>query len=122
VDELREVPLLEPAEVDPVESVPVARGKPQQLEVELGADESYAARSPGAFDDACERARQTERAGAGIGYVRTTLVPGDETVLHLFDAKSVEALETAACAAGLRFERIVEAIDDLGDQVKETGR
>ena len=82
--------------------------------------ESYVAESSSAFDDACERARLTANVGAGVSYVHTTFLPGDETVLHLFDAPTVEALDAAGREAGLQFERIVEAIEDTADRRKET--
>jgi hypothetical protein len=82
--------------------------------------ESYVAASPDAFDNACERARLTAEIGARVGYVRTTFLPGDETVLHLFDAPSIEELDEAGRRAGLQFERIVLAVDDSADQRKET--
>lgn len=75
--------------------------------------ESYVVDSATAFEDACERARLTAKVGAGIGYVHTTFLPGDETVLHLFDASSAEGLDVAARQAGLQFERIVEVIEDI---------
>lgn len=78
--------------------------------------ESYVVESPTAFDDACARARLTARAGAGISYVHTTFLPGDETVLHLFDAPSAAALDAAGRHVGLQFERIVEAIEDTERQ------
>jgi hypothetical protein len=74
--------------------------------------ESYVAASTGAFDDARERARLTAEQGADVVYVESTYVPGDETVMHLFDAPSVEALEAAGRRAGLPFERIVEAVNE----------
>ena len=52
-------------------------------------------------------------------YVDTTYLPGDETVLHLFDAPSVEALDEAGRRAGLQFERIVQAVNDSADRRKE---
>jgi hypothetical protein len=68
-----------------------------------------------AFDDACERARLT--AGAGeVTYVHTTFLPGDETVLHLFEAPSAAALEAAGREAGLEFGRIVETVEDAVDE------
>jgi hypothetical protein len=81
--------------------------------------ESYVADSPAAFDDACALARLTAAAGAGITYVHTTFLPGDETVLHLFDAPSVAVLDAAGRHAGLRFERIVDAIEDTADAKQE---
>lgn len=84
--------------------------------------ESYVVESASAFDDACRRARATATAGAGVSYVHTTFLPGDETVLHLFEAPSAEAIEAAGREAGLRFERIVEAIEDSAESRKETPR
>ena len=84
--------------------------------------ETHVSDSSTAFDDACERARLTAKAGPGVSYVHTTFLPGDETVLHLFEADSTAALESAGRKVGLRFERIVEAIEDTADQRKETGK
>ncbi len=74
--------------------------------------ESYVAGSPAAFDHARERARLTAERGTDVRYVESTYVPGDETVMHLFDAPSVAALEEAGRRAGLEFERIVEAFNE----------
>lgn len=74
--------------------------------------ESYVADSSAAFDDARECARLTAELGAEVAYVESTYVPGDETVMHLFDAPSVVALEEAGRSAGLQFERIVEAVNE----------
>ena len=43
--------------------------------------------------------------------MRTTFLPSDETVLHLFVAPSAAALTKAGRLAELRFERIVEAVE-----------
>ena len=82
--------------------------------------ESYVADSAGAFDDACERARRTAEAAPGVRYVETTYVPGDETVLHLFDAPSEAALDEAGRRAGLQFERIVQAVSNSEARRKES--
>ncbi len=81
--------------------------------------ESYVASSTSAFDDACERARLTARGAQGVRYVDTTYLPGDETVMHLFDAPSAEALDEAGRRAGMQFERIVQAVSDSADRRKE---
>jgi hypothetical protein len=81
--------------------------------------ESYVAASPEAFDDACERARRTAENTSAVRYVDTTYLPGDETVLHLFDAPSAEALDEAGRRAGLQFERIVPAVNDPAGERKE---
>lgn len=74
--------------------------------------ESYAAGSGDAVDEARRRARLAAELGSGVAYVHTTFLPGDEMVLHLFDAPSAGALEEAGTRAGLEFERIVEAVDE----------
>ncbi len=74
--------------------------------------ESYVAESSAAFDDARARARLTAEHGGDVHYVESTYVPGDETVMHLFDAPSVAALEEAGRRAGLHFERIVAAVNE----------
>ena len=74
--------------------------------------ESYVADSSVAFDDARERARLTAEQSTDVEYVESTFVPADETVLHLFDAPSMAALEEAGRRAGLQFERIVTAVNE----------
>jgi hypothetical protein len=71
-----------------------------------------------------ERARRAAECETGIRYLRTTFLPGDETVLHLFEAPSAEILDCAGRAVDLPFERIVEAVENpepsMPDQRKET--
>jgi hypothetical protein len=71
--------------------------------------ESYAPGS--AATDQRERARRAAELGTGVRYLRTTFLPGDETVLHAFEAASPESLREAAHAAELPYERIVEAVE-----------
>ena len=73
--------------------------------------ESYAADSPAALDEARARAQLTAELGKGVRYVRTTFLPGDETLLHVFEAPSAEALGQAGQLAELSYDRIVEAIE-----------
>lgn len=73
--------------------------------------ESYLAASTTALEEARELARRTAELGEEVRYVRTTYLPGDEIVLHVFDAPSVEAVRQAGSAAHLRYERIVEAVE-----------
>jgi hypothetical protein len=49
--------------------------------------------------------------GTGVRYVRSILIPGDETCLHLVDADSSELVAEAFERAGLTADRIVEAVD-----------
>ena len=74
--------------------------------------ESYVADAPAAVELARERARTAADEGAGVRYVRTTFIPGDETILHVFEAPSLATLRRAARRSALRCERIVEAVED----------
>lgn len=71
--------------------------------------ESYGAES--AVSDQRERAELAARLGAGVVYIRTTIVPGDQTLLHLFEAPSAAAVREAAAAAQLESDRIVEVVE-----------
>jgi Nickel responsive protein SCO4226-like len=71
--------------------------------------ESYAAGA--GVDDQRRRARQAAEVGVGVRYIRTMFLPGDETLLHVFEAASPEALSEAARVAELPYERIVEAVE-----------
>ena len=71
--------------------------------------ESYSA--AGVVEDHRERARLTGELGTGVRYVRTTFLPRDETLLHVFEATSSEALVEAARDAALSYDRIVEAVE-----------
>lgn len=72
--------------------------------------ESYAPGSHG-IEDAQARARRTAELSEDVRYVRTTFLPGDDTILHLFEAPSAEALFRAGRRAMLAFDRIVEAVE-----------
>jgi hypothetical protein len=75
--------------------------------------ESYAA--SGAADAQRDRARLAAKLGTDVRHLRTTFLPGDETLLHVFEAASPEALREAAQAAELPYERIVEAVEGSAD-------
>jgi uncharacterized protein DUF4242 len=77
--------------------------------------ESYLADTAQGVDDARARARRTAELGIGVRYVRTTFLPGDETILHLFEAPSAAALDEAGRRAALPFERIVEAVEGAAE-------
>ena len=51
------------------------------------------------------------RLGTAVRYVRSILIPGDETCLHLVQADSPERVAEAFERAGLAADRIVEAVD-----------
>jgi hypothetical protein len=48
--------------------------------------------------------------GNAVRYLRSILIPGDETCLHLVEADSVERVADAFGRAGLKADRIVEAV------------
>jgi hypothetical protein len=73
--------------------------------------ESYLSNSAAALEDACRRARRAAERTPGVRHVRRTFIPGDETILHLFEAPSAEALDRAGRLAALALERIVEAVE-----------
>jgi hypothetical protein len=73
--------------------------------------ESYLTDSSAAVADARERAQLAAELATGVRYVRTTFLPSDETVLHVFEAASGDAVRRAARRAALPYERIVEAVE-----------
>ena len=56
-------------------------------------------------------ARKLSREGVSVRYIRTTLLPGDETCFHLFDADCSEAVEEVCRRAGIGHARVVPAIE-----------
>ncbi len=48
--------------------------------------------------------------GNTVRYLRSILIPGDETCLHLVEADSAEEVAAAFEQAGLAADRIVEAV------------
>lgn len=48
--------------------------------------------------------------GTAVRYLRSILIPGDETCLHLVEADSAEGVADAFEQAGLAADRIVEAV------------
>lgn len=48
--------------------------------------------------------------GTSVRYLRSILIPGDETCLHLVEADSAERVAEAFEQAGLNADRIVEAV------------
>ena len=71
--------------------------------------ESYGA--DGAAADQRGRAELAAELGTGISYIRTTIVPGDQTLLHLFEATSLDNLREAVSVASLECDRIVEVVE-----------
>ena len=51
------------------------------------------------------------REGIPVRYVRTTLLPGDETCFHVLAADSKDAVAATCRLAGLERARIVDAVE-----------
>jgi Protein of unknown function (DUF4242) len=66
---------------------------------------------PGATARARAAAERLSRSGQGVRYLRSILLPEDETCFHLFEGESRQAVERVSEAAGLGRGRIVEAIE-----------
>jgi muconolactone delta-isomerase len=76
--------------------------------------EAYTPTAP-ALSEIEARARlasvELQREGVPVRYVRSILIPGDETCLHLFQGPSVEAVREVSERAGFSAQRIVEAVE-----------
>jgi hypothetical protein len=72
----------------------------------------------GAVARGAERSRRAAaeltREGTPIRYVRSVFVPEDETCFYLYEASCADAVKEAARRAALPFERVTEAVADLG--------
>jgi len=79
--------------------------------------ESYASNT--ALEEARARARLTAKLGEGVHYLRTTFLPGEETLFHSFEAPSADALCRAAHQAALHYERIIETVEGTAEPRKE---
>lgn len=67
------------------------------------------------FREATERVRTTAeamaRGGTAIRYLHSTMVPVDEAAYCVLDAASVDLVEQLYERAGIRFDRIVAALE-----------
>jgi hypothetical protein len=82
--------------------------------------ETYVADDPSAQAEVERLARQAASLALDVRLVRTTFLPSDELALHLFRAPSLEALDRAARRAGLRYDRIVDALEGHSGPRKRT--
>ena len=68
-----------------------------------------------AFHSATRRVRATARSmargGTPIRYRHSIMVPADEAAFCVFDAASMELVEQLYARAGVRFDRIVAALE-----------
>jgi hypothetical protein len=56
-------------------------------------------------------ARKLSQEGVAVRYVRTTLLPADETCFHVFEAASHHAVVATCQLAGLETPRTVPAVE-----------
>ena len=63
-------------------------------------------------EDVMVAAEKLSAEGTHVRLLRSILVPEDETCFYLFQAQTSDAVREAATRAGLRFERVVEAVAD----------
>jgi predicted SPOUT superfamily RNA methylase MTH1 len=82
--------------------------------------EAYVADTASAQTDAVARAKRVASLGSGIRHVRTTFVPDDQVVQHVFEAPSAGVLDRAGRRAALRYERILEAFEESGTPAPST--
>ena len=75
--------------------------------------EAYLADSPAALAHASESARLLAELDREIRYIRTTFLPGEESVFHVFEASSPSVVIAAANEVELPVERITEAFEDI---------
>ncbi|HXV56540.1 MAG TPA: nickel-binding protein [Gaiellaceae bacterium] len=78
--------------------------------------ELYVSCSDPAAGGLAERVRraaaEVSAGGTPVGFLRSILVPEDETCLFLFEADSVDAVRAAARRAGLSVEHVAETAPD----------
>jgi hypothetical protein len=79
--------------------------------VEIYLPKSLALDAAAAGRRARAAASELSRQGVSVRYVRTTLLPGDETCFHVFVADSEETVAHACRRAGLDSPRIVPALE-----------
>jgi hypothetical protein len=79
------------------------------VELYLLREQATSARAAGARVRAA--ALRVSREGLCVRYVRTTVVPADETCFHVLEAPSREAVAAVALLASLDSPRILPALE-----------
>jgi hypothetical protein len=72
--------------------------------------EGYEPRGTAPFADLEARCRAAAEAYDGVRYVRSILVPEDETCFHVFEGPSEEAVRRAGVEAGLTPVRVIACL------------
>ena len=83
--------------------------------------ETYVADDPSAQAEVRRQAVRAASLAGDVRLVRTTFLPADEVALHVFEAPSAEALEHAATRAGLRYDRMVGALEQTDETRTDQG-
>lgn len=60
---------------------------------------------------AIDTSERFTREGTPVRYLRSTFVPGEDHVMCLFEARDADAVKAVNEAAGIPFNRIIEAHD-----------
>jgi hypothetical protein len=76
-----------------------------------GTDAAAGQRSATAARLAAERLTSE---GTAVEFVRSIFIPEDETCMYIYRADSIDAVWAVAERSSLRFERISEAVTELG--------
>jgi len=76
-----------------------------------GTDAAAARQGASAARSAAE---QLTREGMPVEFVRSIFIPDDETCIYVYEADSIEAVREATARSSLRFERVSEAVTELG--------
>jgi Protein of unknown function (DUF4242) len=66
-----------------------------------------------------DTAAEMEREGRSVRYVRSTIVPADESLLCLLEAADEELVRETYARAGISFERLSAVIPEGGKTWKE---
>jgi hypothetical protein len=67
-------------------------------------------------DELARGARHAADQGAGVRYVRSIVVPGEELCFHVFDAATAASVAEAGARLGMPFERVVEMLEIVGEE------
>jgi hypothetical protein len=78
--------------------------------VELYVSPADAASTNRRAEQARRAAEELSNQGTSVRYLRSIFVPDDETCFHLYRASSLAAVQEVGSRAGLRFERISQAV------------
>jgi hypothetical protein len=79
--------------------------------VEAYVPRARAGDAPAAGHDARTAAEQLSHVGRPVHYVRTTLLPNDETCFHVFESTDEDTVREVCRRAGIGSARIVPVLE-----------